>query len=290
MRTSLTATALLVALTLTSGCVSEGKYRDLEEAYRASQEQVVSLQSQIEELKNRIKLLAANPSNDPAKIAELEKLNNELQAKLDEWARKYNELAASNPQVIKLDPGLDQALRDFAAQHPDIVEYDPTLGMVKFKADVTFKLGSSDLSDNARQTLGQLAGILNSAAAQKYEVRVVGHTDNVRIVRPSTLAKHPDNWYLSAHRAISVRQELQSDGVPPVRTSVAGYGQYRPIVANGRLGAEKNRRVEIYLVPMAPVNPGLVSDDAAPAPRHLKSKPAPAPASGGANASDIPLK
>ena len=42
---------------------------------------------------------------------------------------------------------------------------------------------------------------------------------------------------------------LQSDGVPPVRMTVAGHGEYRPEVTQGSHGAEANRRVEIYLVP-----------------------------------------
>ena len=39
-------------------------------------------------------------------------------------------------------------------------------------------------------------------------------------------------------------------GLTPQRFSVVGYGEYRPIVANGRNGAPENRRVEVFLTPM----------------------------------------
>ena len=45
---------------------------------------------------------------------------------------------------------------------------------------------------------------------------VAGHTDNTRVVNPATIqAGHKDNWYLSAHRAISVGKELPSDQRQP---------------------------------------------------------------------------
>jgi chemotaxis protein MotB len=283
MRTSLTAAALLVAFSLFSGCVAEGKYRDLEQAYRQSQEQAVSLAAQIEELKQRIKLLEGDPAGSAAKIAQLEKELADAQAQITGWASKYDELSKKGG-VVALPGPLNEALEAFAKEHPDLVEFDPILGMLKLKSDVTFKLGSADLSDNARNTLAQLATILNSPAASTYEVRVVGHTDSVRVSRPDTLAKHPDNWYLSVHRAISVRSALDKAGVPSVRTSVSGYGMYRPLVSNARGGAEKNRRVELYLVPMAPVNSSFLGagGDGEP-PRGPAKKP-------GKIDADIPLK
>jgi chemotaxis protein MotB len=92
---------------------------------------------------------------------------------------------------------------------------------------------------------------------------VVGHTDNVPIRRGSTAAQHPTNMHLSAHRAISVRDALNADGVTANRFMVAGYGEFRPIVTNGARGADANRRVELFLVPMTSV----AAVDASPAPR-----------------------
>jgi chemotaxis protein MotB len=64
------------------------------------------------------------------------------------------------------------------------------------------------------------------------------------------MVMHPTNWHLSVHRAISVENLMESNGVSPTRISVKGYGEYRPLEANeaGKKGNPKNRRVEIYLV------------------------------------------
>jgi hypothetical protein len=53
--------------------------------------------------------------------------------------------------------------------------------------------------------------------------------------------------HLSAHRAIGVRDVLVKDGVGADRFMIAGYGEFRPVTANGNNGAAANRRVEIYL-------------------------------------------
>ena len=290
MKTSLTAVALTVLIALGSfGCVSQRQYDELELAYRKSQEQVAELQARIDELNQRIKLLEADPQEQAKRIQELMAERDQLIKQLDELRKQYEVLAARGPGIA-LPADLDAALKELAAQHPDILEYDPATGLIKFKSDVTFSLGSADLTANAKSVVNQLAGILNSPIASKYEARVVGHTDSVRIARPETAAKHPTNWHLSVHRAISVRDALESGGVSPVRTSVGGYSMYRPAVQNAANGAAQNRRVEIYLVPMAQINESMLpkGSDRAPAaaPRSApKAAPKAAP-----KKDEIPLK
>jgi len=77
------------------------------------------------------------------------------------------------------------------------------------------------------------------------------HTDDIPIQKPDTRAKHPTNWHLSAHRAISVLEIMTGNKLDAERLSVRGFGEYRPIVPNApsRKGNPQNRRVEIYIVP-----------------------------------------
>ena len=100
-----------------------------------------------------------------------------------------------------------------------------------------------------------LAQILNSPVAQDFDVLIVGHTDDIPIKKSATLAKHPSNWHLSAHRAISVERILAATGITETRFSVMGMGQFRPIAPNapGGKGNSLNRRVEIYIVPAGSV-------------------------------------
>ena len=78
------------------------------------------------------------------------------------------------------------------------------------------------------------------------QVFVDGHTDNV----PMKSAKFPSNWELSAARASKVgRFIIKKMRFPPERIVVAGYGEFRPIVANTTDDARAtNRRVEIKIL------------------------------------------
>lgn len=154
----------------------------------------------------------------------------------------------------KLPQQLDTALKRFAERHPSMVDYDPARGSVKWKADLLFALGSDVVKDSSMEVLRGFSDVIQSPAATGFEVIVVGHTDNRPIVKPETKQRHPTNWHLSAHRAISVAGVLQRFAYSPSRIGVMGYGQYRPIANNSReAGASQNRRVEIYLVPIGSI-------------------------------------
>lgn len=251
-------TLLLLTITLPGlGCVAQRKYDQLKQSYQKSQEQVTELQEQVDQLNQRIEQLKSKAGDEQARIDELTAERDRLMSQLEQLKSKYKELAAREP--VALPQEVDKALREFAEKHGDLVTYDSEKGMVKFKSDLTFGLGSAELKPDARNTLDRLGDLLTDPAASDYEVRVVGHTDSVPIERPSTKKKHPTNWHLSVHRAISVRDALQQGGLPPVRTGVCGYSKYRPLVQNAPSGAEKNRRVEIYLLKMPPVNESYIS-------------------------------
>lgn len=259
-----------------SGCVAQREADDLRTLYRRSQEQVEDLRARLDEANARIKALQdAQRSTDPDLLDKLAKAIQERDALAKKLAEAEEKLRGGGGFApILLEPELDQALRDLAARHPELLSYDPANGMVRFKSDLTFALGSTEVSAGGVQALNQLAQILAMPVSQKYEARIVGHTDNVRIARADTRAKHPTNWHLSVHRSIAVKDVLQRAGTPGIRLMVAGYGEYRPIVPNGARGAEPNRRVEIYLVPMNYSGPG----GGAEAPTPVEPAPAPTPA------------
>jgi chemotaxis protein MotB len=153
-----------------------------------------------------------------------------------------------NMNFGSLDAETDAALRALAAQYSDMIEYDQQRGMVRFKSDLTFASGSDEVTSAGKQSLDALARILQSAATINYDVRVVGHTDSQKI-SANTAKHHPTNMHLSAHRAISARNELVHMGVQAERVEVAGRGEFMPLVQNTSSGnTPQNRRVEIFLV------------------------------------------
>ncbi|MGE5609590.1 MAG: flagellar motor protein MotB, partial [Bacillota bacterium] len=111
--------------------------------------------------------------------------------------------------------------------------------------------GSAELTPKGKEVIAQLTKILNSPVAKDYELMVAGHTDNTPVRNASTIGQgHKDNWYLSAHRAISVGHEMIGDGINPRRLGVAGYGDQRPVASNATPeGQAKNRRVEVAIMP-----------------------------------------
>lgn len=246
---------LVAAFALGSvGCVAQQELDRLQTVNRKKDEQIVQLQTDLEEAQATIDSLRAeltsrgdNREALQQALEDAEAERDRLRAALDEAEQQLRNMAGRG---LELPQELSDDLADLAAQYPNLMSYDEELGMIKLRSDLTFALGSADVRDQAQSSLRRLAEVLGSREAQGYEIRIVGHTDDVPIQNPETRRRHPTNWHLSAHRAISVRDVLESAGITAQRTSVAGYGPYRPIVPNGPRGAEENRRVEIYLVPM----------------------------------------
>jgi len=251
---------LLVAVLLAG---SSGCYLD---QYRREQMANRNLRAEKERLENELLDVRAQKEALVARVEGLERDNQTKDALIDTLTQERDEvrrafekaqealakLAAQPPQkpiVVRLPPELDKALKEFAAAHPDAVEYDSERGALKWKADLLFALGSDVVRDSAKAAMKGLADILRSPAAQKFDVIIVGHTDNLPIVKPETKRKHPTNWHLSCHRAIAVMFELKRDGLDPSRMGVMGYGEHRPIAPNdSEKNRAKNRRVEIFLV------------------------------------------
>lgn len=108
---------------------------------------------------------------------------------------------------------------------------------------VTFNVGEAKLLRSFDSTLKQIAGLI--ASKKEYKVMVSGHTDDT----PIYTIEFPSNWELSAARAITVAKLLIKNGVDPLRISIQGFAEYRPLYENSTpQNKEANRRVEIALV------------------------------------------
>jgi chemotaxis protein MotB len=188
-------------------------------------------------------------SKSKEQIAQLDAENQLLQQRIkDAMNNAGNQTIYINNAIPQ---ELSNALTAFAAENPTLVEYDSAAGRLRFKSDVTFAPGSAQLTAGAQNAVTRLAGILNSPAAKPFDIFVEGHTDSTPVTSSATKAQgHKDNWYLSSHRAISVKDQLVTGNVAPSRIGVVGYGDQRPVASNATTdGKAKNRRVEIALLP-----------------------------------------
>lgn len=276
---SRTLVTLGVAVTaLMGGCVNQQKYDSLYQTNRALEERNVALQQELEAEQQAASLLRDRVSSSDRAVAEAKDRNADLQQQVLRVREQYRTLEGrlNNIAVTPIDPVTDEALRSLAAAHPDIMRYDASRGMIQLTSDLTFALGSVEVTSGAQQALARVAEILNSDAASKYDARIVGHTDNVPIGRPETRRLHPTNLHLAVHRAISVRDVLASSGVAGDRLQVAGWGPYRPVIANPASGgAAANRRVEIFLVPSTAGETRVANEAPAPAPTQQVTVPDP---------------
>jgi chemotaxis protein MotB len=183
-----------------------------------------------------------------------EALQQKIAALEEDLGRKKTLIASMQQRLLygglSLPVELSTVLEDFA-EGKEMVTYDSSRGIVKFKSDLLFERGSDKVTPAAGEAVRSLCRILNSKQGKNFDVIITGHTDDLRISRPVTREKHPTNWHLSAHRAISVLNIMARSNVASERMSVRGFGEFRPIVPNkpNKKGNPQNRRVEIYIVP-----------------------------------------
>ena len=211
-RTAL-ATAALSAAVLAGGC--QNRLHDENQA----------LYDENRKLRDQFELGTA----DDGRAADLESQLTAAEAE----NRRLREEAAAVPAVDFIMPEVEGAETSF-----DQVSGELTMSVA---GDVLFGSGRSDLKDSAKQTLDNVAQVLQDEYANR-PVRVEGHTDADPVTK--TKKVYTDNFGLASARALAVTRYLQDQGVDPSRLSSSAYGEYQP------RGADKaqNRRVEIVVV------------------------------------------
>lgn len=190
----------------------------------------------------RIKTDLASATTDretlQARLDNLQAERSQLQSRFTGMGTRQNPLPESSTRQFE----------DLARRYPDF-EFDPSTGVAKFSSDILFESGNAEVRAAAEPLLRDFIKVLNTGEATQFNILVVGHTDDRRVVKPETRAKHPDNWHLSAHRAINVVQTMGRIGLKDNRMGVAGYGPYQPLEPNKDDKARaRNRRVEIFVL------------------------------------------
>ncbi|MES3037765.1 MAG: OmpA family protein [Bdellovibrionota bacterium] len=115
--------------------------------------------------------------------------------------------------------------------------------MVTLKNDVLFDLGKTDVKQNARDNLAELAEILKKYPGDK--LRITGYTDKT--------GSAEFNMKLSEKRAEAVRTQLTAGGVAPERTRALGKGEAQARGSETVPNAA-DRKVEIYIDVEPPKN------------------------------------
>ncbi len=160
-----------------------------------------------------------------------------------------------NENLEELKEQVEKYLEQNDLEANVLVELDSRGLLLRFKENVLFDSGKSDLKPDAQKILGFLGNILNTPEFAERYIRVEGHTDNV----PIRTLQFPSNWELSTSRAASViRYYIENSQLRPDRFTASGYGEYYPVASNDTTGGRAlNRRVDIVILRSSEIKEAL---------------------------------
>ncbi len=243
---------IITSVVAVTGCVSQ-REKELQVQNAFQDRRIRELSADLEVIKGQLKQKETQLA-EAGRLSSIEQqtLREDIAALEKALAEKNALIARMKEQLLGvavLPPELSTLLEDFAKKE-EMVEYDAGRGVVKFKSDLLFEKASDVVPATGVEAVKSLCVILNSEEAQEFDIIIAGHTDDIPIGRPETRDKHPTNWHLSVHRAIAVQKIMANNNIAQERTSVRGFGEYRPAVPNrpNKQGHPQNRRVEIYIV------------------------------------------
>ncbi len=270
--------AVMIVLT---GCVTAGKYDELELKYKgvlkdfqSEQETRKSLEMKlaernrtIEELNKEIESLNLSREVMSKEIASLEEQiksmksssSAEIQSLIDKLEKSKQELSAREALIKDIESKLrerESALERLMAKlETSLLGFkDSGLSLavkdgriyVTLANQLIFGLGSTNIDKNGKNALKSLADVLNEQA--DINIVVEGHTD---VAKVKGNPRFKDNWDLSVLRATEVTRYLVEDGgVDPSRIISSGRGEYFPVTEGDTPEIRaQNRRTEIILTP-----------------------------------------
>jgi chemotaxis protein MotB len=249
--------AVLAAGFIAGGCVSTGKYDKME---ASKNEEIDTLKQHKAALENQKKALdhqktaaeqqkaAVEQQNAGMKqqISSLEQKNTAMQQQVGSLEQEKAALVAASQQRQQQYESLVQGLsKEVEKGQLQVRQYQNMLS-VDLAEQIFFDSGKATLKKEGKEVLKKVGDALK--AYDKKIIRVVGHTDNVKVAK-SLQATFPTNWELSVARATNVVRYLQEVGIPPQRLVPSGRGEFDPVAPNDTPeGRQKNRRIEIMLI------------------------------------------
>jgi chemotaxis protein MotB len=191
----------------------------------------LAMRKQNLELQDRLNAAEAQ-KGDPNQVAQ-------LQSQIAERDAKINELQSQLRQPAPAAPGQPaETSSDLAGIE---VTRDVRAGTVtvNLPGDVLFLSGKADLKDTARVTLNKVVSAIQKDYAGKM-IYVDGYADTDPVNK--TKDKWKDNLDLSAARARSVAQYIETKGIPTSRVVPRGMN-----TSNPKRSKDASRRVEIVV-------------------------------------------
>ena len=221
---------MLVSL---AGCVAQAEYDSALQDLDTTRKAHAGLASELAACQAQI---AAAEADFDARLAE------HLAATQEELAELQRQRQAAENRLEAFRQ-LNEKLAELIAAGDLEVYIRNGLPVIALPSEVLFAVGKAELSAKGLRSLEKVGEALASMTNQR--IQVSGHTDN----QPTKKSKWTDNWQLSTERALTVTRFLIERGVMPEHLSAAGYAEFDPVAKNTKNGRQKNRRIELVLLP-----------------------------------------
>lgn len=135
---------------------------------------------------------------------------------------------------------MDKQAEEIRSTVPGAEVIDAGEGLiVKFDSGILFDVAKSNLKENAKINIQNLASTMKNNP--ETNIMVIGHTDSD--------GADAYNYTLSEQRAAAVKAYALTQGIASSRLTTVGKGETEPIADNSNAsGKAQNRRVEIVIV------------------------------------------
>jgi chemotaxis protein MotB len=215
----------------------------------------------ISSLLARVEQLEHEATESEARVAELQVLRDSLTRRLHVLEQQQQGMAAAlsrrpgdqGPLHARREAAraeLEQLLKAELRQGEVFLEESEGRLRVELADRLLFEPRKAALTPGGAELLTRVGAKL--ARVEGHLVQVAAHTDAV----PETPQTAPaqTSWELSAARAVTAVRFLgEKVKLSPERLVAAGYGSYHPVVPDdGPLARERNRRLELQLIPAPP--------------------------------------
>jgi chemotaxis protein MotB len=202
---------------------------------------VAELESKLKEAKSEADILKDEIKEGERRIERLEQRIIKLSGEKNLLKTQMDQLKSAHASM------LSELKNEVKNKEVTIEELEDKL-TIAFVDRILFEFGKANISPEGREILTRVGKILKDIKDKK--IRVVGHTDNVAIMKEYRY-KFPSNWELSAARAAAVVRHFQKEiGIDPENLEAVGRSFYDPVATNEtKEGRSQNRRVNIVIAP-----------------------------------------
>lgn len=230
----------VVSTLIASGCVSSGKYKNLEAENEDTKIQLAVTQAKITELNGRLGIANTEKSQLQGEKSQLQGSVNEMKQAMEQMAKRRQESEKRLAEFKELTAKFSKLVNS-GKLSVKMVQGRMTVAL---STDILFSSGSAKLSAEGVAAIGEVTQLLKSLEGRKYQIE--GHTDNI----PMKSAIYPSNWELASARAMTVVKTMLDAGMPAEQISGASYADTQPVADNSTAEGKKlNRRIAIVIVP-----------------------------------------